>query len=104
MPGGSPALSRFVIRDLYRFRPQGDVGGDHGGEFFRAAAERVDAVLGEPFDNLWILDPERNFPGKLVDNLLWRARGSHQAVPGQRLEAGISRLRHRWHIGNLWHT
>src|SRR6478609_6767850 len=88
MPGRSPALPRLVVRDLYRFRPQGDVGGDHGREFFRAAAEWIDAVLGEPFDDLGILDPERNFPGELVDNLLGRAGGSHQAVPGQRLEAG----------------
>src|SRR5262247_4838796 len=52
-----------------RLRPERHVGRDGGGKFFRRAAERLEPVAGETFDEFLILDGAANFRGDAIDDV-----------------------------------
>src|SRR5215813_3002825 len=51
-----------------RLRPERHVGRDGGGKFFRRAAERLEPVAGETFDEFLILDGAANLRGDAIDD------------------------------------
>src|SRR5262245_11369999 len=90
--------------NLDGFAPQRDIGGDHCGELRRSIAERVDPESGEALGKFRVLDRAGDLAGEAVDGLLRHARRRHQAVPRERLESRIARLREGGNVGQLRHA
>src|SRR5712691_1505366 len=109
--GNDPSETALFIRvellpfpdpgDFDRLRPQSDVRRDHGGEFFRAVAERIDAEIGKTLDNFRVLDGAGDLFRNPLNDVFGRACGRQQSVPSERLESGKPRLAQGRNIRNL---
>src|SRR6185369_14452183 len=80
------------------FRPDRNVPLEHRPIFGRRVAKRIGAVVDELLAEFRFLDRLCDLAGELVDDFLGRARGCHQAVPGQHFVFGIAGFRDGRHF------
>src|SRR5262249_7987813 len=88
-------------RRFDRLAPEGEIGGDGGGELFWRIADGVDPDMREPLDVFRVLGRTRELIRNGRDDGSRRSGRRHQPVPGGGLEGRKAGFDHGRNVGEL---